>query len=50
MKCGFGVCGHCAMGEFITCVDGPMMRGEDALKNPEFGKFHKDRAGRAVNW
>lgn len=50
MKCGFGVCGHCAMGEFITCVDGPMMKGEDALENPEFGLFHKDRAGRKVDW
>lgn len=50
MKCGFGVCGHCAMGQFITCVDGPMIRGEDALKNAEFGKFHKDRAGRKVEW
>ncbi len=50
MKCGFGVCGHCSMGQFISCVDGPMIRGEDALKNPEFGILHKDKAGRAVNW
>lgn len=50
MKCGFGVCGHCAMGSFITCVDGPMMKGADALKNPEFGETHKDKAGRAVKW
>jgi len=50
MKCGFGVCGHCAMGGFIVCADGPMIDGEEALANPEFGLFHRDRAGRKVDW
>jgi len=45
MKCGFGVCGHCAMGKWLACKDGPMIYGEEALKNPEFGKAHQDRCG-----
>ena len=45
MKCGFGVCGHCAMGKWLACVDGPAIYGEDALRNPEFGKEHQDRCG-----
>lgn len=47
MKCGFGVCGHCAMGGWLSCLDGPTLSGDEALANPEFGKVHKDRAGRA---
>lgn len=26
MECGFGLCGHCQMGPFFLCVDGPVMR------------------------
>jgi dihydroorotate dehydrogenase electron transfer subunit len=48
MKCGFGVCGHCAMGGWLSCMDGPTIDGEEALKFPEFGCRHKDRAGREV--
>lgn len=50
MKCGFGVCGHCAMGGWLSCFDGPTLDGEEALANPEFGKIHKDRAGRPVKY
>ncbi len=45
MKCGFGICGHCAMGKWLACVDGPAIYGEEALSNPEFGKEHQDRCG-----
>ncbi|MFH0927088.1 MAG: dihydroorotate dehydrogenase electron transfer subunit [Candidatus Micrarchaeota archaeon] len=48
MKCGFGACGHCAMGPWLSCIDGPTIDGEQALKFPEFGCCHKDRAGREV--
>lgn len=46
MKCGFGVCGHCAMGGWLSCIDGPTIDGEEALKNKEFGNLACDRAGR----
>jgi dihydroorotate dehydrogenase electron transfer subunit len=45
MKCGFGICGHCAMGGWLACTDGPAIYGEEALKNPEFGKVRQDRCG-----
>ncbi|MCK4681099.1 hypothetical protein KAT82_08210, partial [bacterium] len=25
MSCGLGKCGHCMMGEFYICKDGPVM-------------------------
>jgi dihydroorotate dehydrogenase electron transfer subunit len=50
MKCGIGVCGHCAMGGWLSCIDGPAIGGEEALENPEFGVLHKDRAGRKVKY
>ena len=45
-KCGIGICGHCAMGDWLSCSDGPTITGIDALKNKEFGKIHCDKAGR----
>ena len=50
MKCGIGVCGHCAMGGWLSCIDGPSMDGEEALANPEFGVFRTDRAGRKIKY
>ncbi|MFH1306864.1 MAG: dihydroorotate dehydrogenase electron transfer subunit [Candidatus Micrarchaeota archaeon] len=46
MKCGFGICGHCAMGGWLACKDGPTITGEEALANSEFGKCYCDKAGR----
>ncbi|MBI5227380.1 dihydroorotate dehydrogenase electron transfer subunit [Candidatus Micrarchaeota archaeon] len=46
MKCGFGVCGSCDCSGKTACVNGPVMSGEDALNLPEFGKAHRDAAGR----
>lgn len=50
MKCGFGVCGHCAMGGWLACIDGPSIDGEEALANPAFGVYHVDKAGRKLNY
>jgi NAD(P)H-flavin reductase len=25
MKCGIGLCGHCQLGRFFICKDGPVM-------------------------
>ncbi len=29
MKCGIGLCGHCAVGDFLCCVDGPVFSHAD---------------------
>ncbi|MCL6089395.1 MAG: dihydroorotate dehydrogenase electron transfer subunit [Candidatus Marsarchaeota archaeon] len=50
MKCGFGVCGHCAMGSWLSCIDGPSIDGEEALENPAFGAYHVDKAGRKIRY
>ncbi|MBH0184424.1 MAG: hypothetical protein HP477_03100 [Nitrospira sp.] len=26
MECGIGLCGHCQMGPYFLCKDGPVMR------------------------
>lgn len=50
MKCGFGVCGQCCMDDSGICVckDGPVYDGAAALKLQEFGRYHRDSAGRRV--
>lgn len=47
MKCGFGICGSCAMDSsgWRVCKDGPVIAGKDALKLSEFGKYHRDSVG-----
>lgn len=47
MKCGIGVCGHCACGDKLVCFDGPRF-GYEILDNPEFEKVWRDRAGRKI--
>lgn len=47
MKCGIGVCGHCACGDRLVCWDGPRF-GYEILSNPEFGKTWRDKTGRKV--
>jgi dihydroorotate dehydrogenase electron transfer subunit len=46
MKCGVGVCGSCAISGRLTCLEGPVFNGEDALKLSEFGKNKRDASGR----
>jgi dihydroorotate dehydrogenase electron transfer subunit len=48
MKCGVGVCGSCAIGGKLTCVDGPVFTGEEALAFKEFGKTHRDATGKKL--
>jgi len=35
MKCGVGKCGHCAIGEYYCCTDGPVFRYSELLHNKE---------------
>jgi dihydroorotate dehydrogenase electron transfer subunit len=48
MKCGVGVCGSCAIGGKLCCVDGPVFSAQEALSFPEFGKAHRDASGRRI--
>ncbi|MFA5134826.1 MAG: dihydroorotate dehydrogenase electron transfer subunit [Patescibacteria group bacterium] len=47
MKCGFGLCGQCCIdgsGERM-CKEGPVTTGEYALKQKEFGAYHRSKSG-----
>lgn len=48
MKCGFGICGHCGLNGFLTCVDGPYFDYSTLKKCRHFGKFKRDKTGRLV--
>jgi len=49
MKCGFGICGQCCVGEGLrVCKEGPVF-DEKTLKNiEEFGVFSRDASGSKV--
>jgi len=34
MKCGIGKCGHCNVGEFFVCIDGPVFTFEQVSQIP----------------
>ena len=38
MSCGLGKCGHCMMGEFFVCKDGPVFTYDEIKYNPEIWK------------
>ncbi len=38
MSCGLGKCGHCMMGEFLVCKDGPVFTYDEIKHNPEIWK------------
>jgi dihydroorotate dehydrogenase electron transfer subunit len=46
MKCAIGICGSCALGEYLVCRDGPVFSG-DQLENvrEEWGVFERDSSG-----
>jgi dihydroorotate dehydrogenase electron transfer subunit len=48
MKCGFGVCGQCAVDDSGECVckKGTVMNYKKLKKLPEFGKYHRDAQGK----
>lgn len=50
MKCGFGVCGHCAMDPLglLTCKDGPVFNNEICRQLTEFGEYERDKNGKKV--
>ncbi len=46
MKCGFGICGHCAVDPtgWRACKEGPVATSE-VLRNSEFFNYKRDQAG-----
>ena len=52
MKCGFGVCGQCAIDDsgIPTCLAGPVMDHRFARQQAEFGSYHRDAVGRKIKW
>lgn len=48
MKCGFGVCGQCAVDDRgqRMCMEGPVISNDEARSISEFGKYHRDAIGK----
>ncbi len=49
MKCGFGICGQCTIGEGLrVCKEGPVFDGKTLKKINDFGRYKKDSCGKKV--
>jgi dihydroorotate dehydrogenase electron transfer subunit len=46
MKCGFGICGQCALDDLLVCVDGPVMTLDQLEGKGDFGRWHRGATGR----
>ncbi|MEM4389497.1 MAG: dihydroorotate dehydrogenase electron transfer subunit [Candidatus Micrarchaeia archaeon] len=48
MRCGFGVCGACAIDGFLVCRHGPVFTSEAVKRMADFGKFARDASGKRI--
>ena len=48
MKCGFGICGQCALDGLLVCQDGPVFTVEQLDGLRDFGSVHRSSTGRAL--
>jgi dihydroorotate dehydrogenase electron transfer subunit len=48
MKCGFGLCGQCALDDLLTCIDGPVLTVEQLTGKADFGHYHRTTTGRRL--
>jgi dihydroorotate dehydrogenase electron transfer subunit len=48
MKCGFGICGQCALDDLLVCRDGPVFTVEQLSGLRDFGRVHRSATGRAL--
>lgn len=48
MKCGFGICGNCAIDDQMVCKDGPVFDSAKLRKLTELGKFARLKSGKKV--
>lgn len=49
MKCGFGVCGQCAIDDKLVCVDGTVFNSAQLRRMKEFGAFCRLKSGKKVS-
>jgi len=48
MKCGFGICGQCALDGFLVCQDGPVFSVEQLNGVRDFGRARRTATGRRL--
>jgi len=48
MKCGFGICGQCALDGFLVCQDGPVFDAEQLDGIRDFGHTRRSATGRQL--
>ncbi len=49
IKCGVGLCGHCGIGPYLVCKDGPVFTSSQLREViDEFGEFTRDHSGREI--
>ncbi len=48
MKCGFGLCGQCALDGRLVCLDGPVFEAAEALALKDFGRCRRSATGRKM--
>jgi dihydroorotate dehydrogenase electron transfer subunit len=48
MKCGFGICGQCALDSLLVCQDGPVFEVEELDAVRDFGHAHRTATGRRL--
>lgn len=48
MKCGFGICGQCALDGFLVCQDGPVFDVEQLDGVRDFGHARRSATGRRL--
>jgi dihydroorotate dehydrogenase electron transfer subunit len=48
MKCGFGICGQCAVDDLLVCQDGPVFDVEQLDGLRDFGRVHRSATGRRL--
>ena len=48
MKCGFGICGSCAIGSYLVCKGGPVFCSKQLRKIDEFGNSARLKSGKKV--
>jgi dihydroorotate dehydrogenase electron transfer subunit len=48
MKCGFGICGQCAIDDMLVCQDGPVFTVDKLDGLRDFGRVHRSATGRAL--
>ncbi len=49
MRCGFGVCGACALGKWLVCKDGPVFTGKQLKETKDFGEKALLKSGKEVS-